>query len=228
MNSIALTVQSLSLILFRPDTVFNDVESKKLNTLIPLLVSFSLSIWFVFYYYNTVDFNWLVSEMAIRYGYAPEEASDYFSKNGMIGFTIVYQLFINFVVLILYSLYLYFVSVIFGDTKKQYSDWWSLLVWSYFPNVILVLSMITYYLLQDSNMVFYENLNFMSLNALVTGFPVTHKYANIATTLTPFIFWNLFLVSIGVRKWLDISYAASFLIAFSPALVGYIIWFFVA
>lgn len=195
----------------------------------PLILLIVIPISVTLYYFNTVDFDWLVDHIFASLDKdVPDEARDFMTRGMMISTTVASQVIFVPALLTLYGLYLHLVEKLSTSDERGFMSWFSLSVWTSFPSVLASVAMMIYYLTAGNNQVGFDELSFFSLNSLVTHYPMGHSAMSFMSSLTPFTAWNIGLVALGLMLWTKRTFLNSLIIATLPYAVVYGIWGFIA
>ena len=198
----------------------------------PLVLLIALPVMVAVYYFQTVDIDWMVDQIFAQASQAgeelPEEARSFMTRTTMTVSTVVAQSIIVPALLALLALYLHLVNKFSSADERGFKNWFALAVWAAFPVVLGSIATFIYYLALGDNQISFEDLNFFSANSLFTHYGTGHPAATFMNTLTPFTFWSLGLLTLGLMQWTKRTLAGSLMVAAAPYVVVYGVWSFSA
>lgn len=181
---------------------------------------------FWIWYYQTVDFNWLVDHMLAMSGneMTAEEASaarGFMSPTTMMWSSAIGAAVFMLVMFAIIALYLHIVAKVGGNPELEYGRWFSLVAWTSFPSVLTVLGMAINYGLSDSGHVAPENLAVTNLANLL-GLDVTQPgWQRTLGTFDIILLWEIFLLGLGVSMYTKKSLTKGIVIAAIPTVLFY-------
>lgn len=193
---------------------------------LPLIIVVAAMIGFWLWYYQTVDFDWLVDHFLSMSGreMTPEQleaARGFMSPMAMTIQSVVMVVVFTLVMYAIIALYLHIVAKVGGYKEMEYGRWFSLVAWASFPMVLVVAGMALNYGLSDSGQVSPEMLavtnlaNLLGLDMREPGWQRTLGSFDII------MLWEIFLVGLGVSMYLKKSLAAGIVIAAVPTVLFY-------
>ena len=201
----------------------------------PLLVILVSWILLWNWYYNAVDFGWLLNHMVDIETYGkPEDQvkaiSEGIGKLTPGGLAIISSFFVIFITLFfasLISLYLVIVSAIFDD-EYRLKNWFSFVIWTSVPVLFTMVAMILNFVIAPDARIAPEQLNPMSLNRLFFHFELGHPLKTFADNLDLTALWVWGLMIYGYRQWTDKSWGISTVVILIPVVVIYGGWALIA
>ena len=196
---------------------------------LPLILLIAIPALVTTHYFQTVDFNWVVDQLiASSGGDMPEEARDFLTPQTMMISTVIGQVVGMPLILAITALYFLLVNKFTSANEMGFKNWFSLVVWAAVPMLLASIAMFVYYVTAGTNQVGLEELNFFSLNALLTQYPMGHKAATFMSSISLFTFWNIGLLTLGLVLWTKRTWAKSLMIVVAPYVVIYGVWSFSA
>ena len=187
----------------------------------PLLITLLLASGMMVYYYNWVDFPWLVEE-TIRQIPAESRAESAdairkFMSPGTSTWTTVAAIVIfTFIIYAVQATYLHLANKLITGAEIGFGQWYSFSVWTGFVSVFGVLGAFATIFMASSNQLSTQDLQVLSLNSLVVHASPGDPLFSWASTLTLVNFWTFFLMSIGYASWTGASIVKSTIIAVLP------------
>lgn len=193
---------------------------------LPLGIIIVSMLVFWVWYYQTVDFNWLVDHFLSLSGkeMTPEQmeaARGFMSPTAMIIQTLVMVVVFSLVVYAIIALYLNIVAKVGGNTDVEYGRWFSLVAWTSLPTVVIVIGMALNYAMSENGRIAPENLavtnlaNLLGLDMSKPGWERTLGSFDIV------MLWQIFLLGLGVSMYTKKSLTAGIVIAAIPTVLFY-------
>lgn len=172
------------------------------------------------YYFQTVDFDWyfdrMVAASAAQGTEMPPEARQYFTPTTMTAGAIVGIAVIVPLIMAITALYLNLVNKFTTNDERGFGSWFALSAWAGVPSILASVAALIFYLVSGTNQISFEELQFFSVNALITHYPTGHPMAAIMTSITPFLFWSIGLYTVGIIQWTKRALLPSLIIAVIP------------
>lgn len=226
------TLQSTSLmsglidIYVDPKKALSAADERSGWTMLPLALVLMVPAVMVAYYFQTVDFNWFIDQMAAASPEEfPEEAREFLSPTVMMTTGVIGATISGLVGVVLNGLYLHFLAKITTTDSRKYSAWFRLAVWAAMPAAIIgVLAALLNYMLAGTNQVGLDDLAFYSVNSLFTHIPMGQPGASVMNALTPFTLWTVALTGTGLHLWTGRTMGKSLILAAIPAIIVYSVW----
>ncbi len=195
----------------------------------PLLISILLGCGLMAYYYNWVDFEWLVEETIrqVPAEYRAERADairSFMSPSVSMWTTIAAIVIMTLVIYAIQSVYLHLANKLITGAEIGYGQWFSFSTWTAFVGVFGALAAFVLLLMSDTNQVPQQDLQVLSLNSLLFHAQAGDPWFTWASSLSLIHFWTLFLMSIGYARWTGASLMKSSIIACLPWVLIFGIW----
>jgi len=195
----------------------------------PLLITILLTSGLFMYYYNWVDFPWLVEETirqipAENRAEAADSVRQIMQPGRSMWMTVVVIVVMSFVIYTIQATYLHLANKIFTSVEIGFGSWFSFTVWTGFVSVFGSLAGFAAILMADSNQLSTQGLTVLSMNALLVHSTPADPWFTWANSLTLINFWTFFLMSIGFARWTDTALLKSTIIAVLPWVLVFGIW----
>lgn len=220
-------VSTLINIIVAPKQAIVDIEGNNKWMWVPLILLLGASASLIAYYYQIIDLEWMIDQIsAAAEEPLPPEARAFMTRTTMITGGMISIFVMIPIIFAIYALCLHLVDKISGNGGTTYSSWFSLTVWSSFPGIIAPLASFIILLTATSTQISMDEMNFLTANALITHYPVSHPAAAFMGSITPFTFWTLALAGMGIAHKTGRSFGKSTFIAAIPYIVIYGIWGF--
>ncbi len=212
-------------LLYDPRSGIKAALNQKIWTLFfPLLLAILFTALINIYYYNLVDMEWLVKQMAAN---VPKEQKqtilESVTKTRLVGISLV-GVFTLTILINLFRSFVYWVALKIKGNDERFVRLFAIVMWSTAPLlIILPASIINIYF--NSNMGMLPNdVNPVSLNQLYFKFAGDSAWGQLLSTFSLINIWELFLIVIGLRVATSLSALQSFFIAILPEAIVYGLW----
>ena len=148
------------------------------------------------------------------------------SPNNMMWLTLLSSGISLLVIYLIQTSYLSLVSALRGD-EIRFKQWWSLVAWTNLPALFLSISMAVNILLNPNGQLSILDLNGLTLLALgmESGNPSLNR---IFATINLAMIWNLVLLVMAYRQWLNASLTKSMAVVLAPYLLIFGVWTYFA
>lgn len=212
-------------VFLEPTPTFARLKGKT-NAWLPLLVSILLSLAVMFWWVDTLDFDWLREHMLAAQPAAKPEVRAAMAKFltpktmmwssgiGAVGGTVLISA--------ISALYYLIAGKVIGSSIG-YGKWFGFSVWTSVPRLLVVpLSMLQ--ILTSHGQLAPEDLNMVSLNYLLFHLPVSNHWAGLVGSIDLTTFWSLALATIGLKAWTGRPGGTCLTVALLPYVVIYGLW----
>ena len=195
----------------------------------PLLITILFASGLFIYYYNWVDFPWLVEE-TIRQIPAEDRAESedairqFMQPGRSMGMTVAAIVVMSFVIYVIQATYLHLANKLITGTEIGFGNWFSFTVWTSFVGVFGTLAAFVAIFMADSNQLSSQDLSVLSMNSLLVHASPGDAWFTWANSLTLINFWTLFLMSIGFARWTGTAMAKATIIAVFPWVMIFGVW----
>jgi hypothetical protein len=195
----------------------------------PLLITLLLAAGLWIYYYNRIDFPWLIEE-TIRQIPAEDRAEradavrQFMSPGRSMWMTVIAIVVFTFVIYTVQATYLHLANKIITAADIGFGSWFSFTVWTAFVGVFGALAAFVMILMADSNQLAAQDLAVLSMNSLLIHASPGDAWFTWANSLNLVHFWSLFLMSIGFARWTGAEIMKSTVIAVLPWVLIFGIW----
>ena len=212
-----------------PGKALDEIKSHTAWLWWPLLISILLASGLMLYYYNWVDFEWLVEE-TIRQVPAEDRAEAagpirQFMSVGTTSWTSVAAIaLVSLVIYTLQATYLHLANKLTTGAEIGFGQWFSFSVWTAFVGVFGTLAAFVVIFMADSNQLAGEKLQVLSMNSLFIHASPGDPLFTWGNSLSLVNFWMLFLMSIGYARWTGAAIVKSTIIAVLPWALIFGVW----
>ena len=216
-------------IIATPGKALDEIKSHTAWLWWPLIITILLASGLMIYYYNWVDFPWLVEE-TIRQLPAEDRAESagpirqFMSVGTSTWTTIVAITVLSLLIYTIQAAYLHLANKLTTNAEIGFGQWFSFSVWTAFVGVFGALAAFVVIFMADSNQLAGEKLQVLSLNSLIVHASPDDPLFTWANSLTLINFWTLFLMSIGYASWTGASMVKSTVIAVLPWALIFGVW----
>ncbi|MFC1694556.1 YIP1 family protein [Pseudomonadota bacterium] len=195
----------------------------------PLLITILLACGVFAYFYNWVDFPWLVEETirqmpAESRAEGAEAVRQFMQPSTSMWMSIAAIVIVTFVVYLLQATYLHLVNKIASGSDIGFGQWFSLSAWTGFVSVFGTLAAFIVMFLADSNQLSAEGLQVLSFNSLLLHAAPGEPWFRWASSWGLINIWSIFLLSLGFSRWTNSAIVKSSLIAALPWVAIFGIW----
>ena len=212
-----------------PGKALDEIKSHTSWLWWPLLISILLASGLMLYYYNWVDFPWLIEE-TIRQMPAENRAEgadvirNFMSVGTSSWTTVVAIVIMSLVIYAVQATYLHLANKLTTSAEIGFGQWFSFSVWTGFVSVFGALAAFVVIFMADSNQLAGDRLQVLSLNSLIVHASAGDPLYTWASSLSLINFWTLFLMSIGYARWTGAAIVKSTIIAVLPWALVFGIW----
>jgi len=195
----------------------------------PLLVSMALAAGLFIYYYNWVDFAWMVEETirqqpAESRAEAAEGMRKFMTPGRTMWITLAGVVVMSVLIYTVQAIYFHLANKLTTGAEIGFGQWFSFSIWTGFVGAFGSLAAFVVILMADSNQLPVEQLQVLSLNSLLVHANAGEPWFRWASSLSLINIWMLFLMSIGYARWTDASMMKSSIIAVLPWALIFGIW----
>jgi len=212
-----------------PGKALDEIKSHTSWLWWPLLISILLASGLMLYYYNWVDFPWLIEE-TIRQMPAENRAEgadvirNFMSVGTSSWTTVVAIVIMSLVIYTVQATYLHLANKLTTSAEIGFGQWFSFSVWTGFVSVFGALAAFVVIFMADSNQLAGDRLQVLSLNSLIVHASAGDPLYTWASSLSLINFWTIFLMSIGYARWTGAAIVKSTIIAVLPWALVFGIW----
>jgi len=195
----------------------------------PLLITILLACGLFVYFYNWVDFPWLVEETirqmpAESRAEGAEAVRQFMQPSTSMWMSIAAVAIVTFLVYLLQATYLHLANKIISGSDIGFGQWFSLSAWTGFVSVFGTLAAFIAMFLADSNQLSAEGLQVLSFNSLLLHAAPGEPWFRWASSWGLINIWSILLLSIGYSRWTSSAMVKSSLIVALPWLAIFGIW----
>jgi Yip1 domain len=195
----------------------------------PLLISILLAVGMFAYYYNWVDFPWLVEDTirqlpAENRAESAEAIRKFMTQGRTMWATLIAVVVMSFIIYAILAVYLHLVNKITSGAEIGFGQWFSFSVWVSFVNIFGSIAALLVILMADSNQLASTRLQPLSFNSLLLQASPDDTWYTWANSLSLITIWTIFLSAIGFGRWTGASTTKSWVIAALPWVLIFGIW----
>lgn len=195
----------------------------------PLVITFAVACGMFVYYYNWVDFPWLVEE-TIRQAPAESRAESadairQFMDPGRSTWTTVVAIVIfGLIIYLIQASYLHLANKLITGAEIGFGQWFSFSIWTGFVSIFGNLAALVMMFMADSNQLATHSLQVLSFNSLFLHASPGDPLFTWASSLTLINIWTWVLMSIGYARWTGADLVKSTVIAVLPWVLIFGVW----
>jgi hypothetical protein len=195
----------------------------------PLLITILLACGLFAYFYNWVDFPWLVEETirqmpAESRAEGAEAVRQFMQPSTSMWMSIAAVVIVTFLVYLLQATYLHLANKMMSGSDIGFGQWFSLSAWTGFVSVFGTLAAFIAMFLADSNQLSAEGLQVLSFNSLLLHAAPGEPWFRWASSWGLINIWSILLLSLGYSRWTSSAMVKSSLIVALPWLAIFGIW----
>jgi hypothetical protein len=179
-----------------------------------------------YWYYQTVDFSWLMDHMLAA---TPDltadqrEATRAMMTPAMVQWSALgASLIITPLMFAIFALY-YLIAGNFMGSEIKYDKWFAFCVWTGVPR-LLTYPLMAWQIVHSKGQVALEDLSMVSLNALFLHLPNSDSWASFASGIDLTVIWQCVLAVIGLAVWTGRGLGACIVITLLPLALIYGAW----
>lgn len=219
-------------VLTAPTEAFRTIRQHP-TALFPLVLIIASTMGVMAWYFAVLDYDWYIDDTLSQFPDFSEqqmedarEGMQSFSQSSMMWITMLSGSVTILVIYLLQSSYLSLFSALRGDDIR-FRQWWSLVAWTNLPSLFLAISMAVNILLNPSGQLSTLELNGLTLLSL--GMETDNPSLNrIFSTINLAMIWNLVLLVMAYRQWLQESVIKAATIVVAPYLLIFGVWTYFA
>ncbi|MBT8147841.1 MAG: YIP1 family protein [Gammaproteobacteria bacterium] len=227
-NPITLAINVLT----APSEAFRTIRERP-TSLFPLALILASTLGVMAWYFAILDYDWYIDDTLSQFPDFTEqqmadarEGMQSLSQNTMMGITMLSGGVTILVIYLIQSSYLSLVSALKGD-EIRFRQWWSLVAWTNLPSLFVAISMAVTILLNPSGQLSALELNGLTLLSL--GMETANPSLNrIFSTINLAMIWNLVLLVMAYRQWLQASAVRAMTVVVAPYLLIFGVWTYFA
>jgi len=227
-NPIALAINVLT----APSEAFKTIREQP-TSLLPLALILISTLGVMAWYFAILDYDWYIDDTLSQFPDFTEqqmadarEGMQSLSQSSMMWITMLTGGIATLAIYLIQSSYLSLVSALRGD-EIRFKQWWSLVAWTNLPSLFVAISMAVNILLNPSGQLSTLELNGLTLLAL--GMETANPSLNrIFSAINLAMVWNVVLLVLAYRQWLQASTLRSITVVFAPYLLIFGVWTYFA
>jgi len=229
MNNLALSVALAT----APSTAFAELRERP-RFWFPLLLLVASTVAIIYWYYSTVDIEWLKDAMfsnnpdVLKLPEAERAARmAMLSRNTLLWSSVIGTVFVLPIVFLLSALYLLLAAKV-TKLPQGFKHWFAFSCWTALPILLSTVVAAIFLIISDTAQVSPGVLQPLSLDELLLHRPFGSPGQSLLASLSIPSVLSWILMIIGVRVWSQRSWAFSAIFILLPVVVLYGIWAFVA
>lgn len=195
----------------------------------PMVITIAIACGIFVYYYNWVDFPWLVEETirqvpAENRAESAEAIRQFMDPGRSTWTTVVAVVIVSMIIYIFQASYLHLANKLVTGAEIGFGQWFSFSVWTSFVGVFGSLAAFITILMADSNQLAIHSLQVLSFNSLFVHAQPGDPLFTWASSLSLINIWTWVLMSIGYARWTGAEPAKSTVIAVLPWVMIFGAW----
>lgn len=226
--TISTPFHALKAIILKPNPVFARLKETANWSWVPfLIVAFctALPTWL---YFNSVDMNWY-ADLIVQVENADVSPAEQAQLKQMMmqenlgGFTAVASVISQLLMFAVFALYLHKMTQIDEENTLTYGDWYGFLWWVSIPFAIFSLITSFIILANGGPEIKPEILAPFSLGSIL-GLSLGSDWFGWAQGIGPDAFWCIYLMTVGISQWTQLSSRQCLIIAAAPFAIIWGVW----
>lgn len=222
-------INALSDIVFSPGRALDHIKEHTAWLWWPLLINLAVTMAAFIWFYQWVDFDWLVDQTIAQV--PPADRAD--AEGAIRGFmspgksTLITALAIVVMTLLIYtiqSVYLNLVNKFASSENIGFGQWFSFSTWTAFVAVFGALGMFITMGLADNNLLREDQLAPLTMNALFLHAGPGDPWFAWGNSLSLINFWMLGLMTIGFSRWTGSGLLKSAIVVSLPWVLIFGVW----
>lgn len=213
----------LTQVFYEPSAAFAALKERP-KAWLPLLLLFAAGIGILVWYFQSVDWDWMMSNSLPPDMPAEqrEAAGKTMSRGVMTGMGVAGVVLGTLVAFSLYGFYFWLAGKL-ASMEIGFKSGFALAAWASLPTLIGV-PLMALQILTSNGQLAFEHADMLSLNYLLVHAQPHTPWAGFATTMKVTDIWFIVLCAIGLRTWTGKSTASCAVIAALPAVLIYGCW----
>ncbi len=195
----------------------------------PLGISLLVTVSVFVFYFNWVDFDWMIDEMVrtLPPGTDPaagDQMRSFLTPGRQTGFAVVGIVVMTFLIYAIQSTYLHLVNKVAGDSSLRFGQWFAFSAWTAFPGVFQAIAMLVVILMADGNQVAQHDLMPLSFQSLFIHAEPGSSWFTWGNSISLINIWMLGLMTLGIMRWTGAGLVKALIIACTPWVLIFGIW----
>jgi hypothetical protein len=231
MDKVSSPFQACSDIFTKPNRVFATVAEAHNWSWLPFLIVVAMAILPSYLYFNFVDFQWY-TQLIIDSSYANVSPAEQdvirnSMSQGQMSFFATFGVFLGYLIVnAMMATYLNIVTKSDEECVQGFTDWYGFTWWISMPTVISSLISLAVILLANDNQLSPVNMAPTAF-AFIFDVDMSSPWFSLMQSIRIDSFWVMYLTSVGVSRWTNLSTNYSYIIAVAPYAVIWTSWAFI-
>lgn len=209
-----------------PGKAYEDIKGHNAWLWWPLVLTIVATIAMTVVFYTHADVAAMLQQQlaAKHVQQTPEQmqAMAKFQKPAvMIGVGAVSAIIAIFVIYAISALYYMLVGKLAGWNEQRFSSWFGFTAWSAFPGFLGTLISIVVLLMRSQPSTSFQDVDVLSINALLLHLPMTSKWYSLVSGISPFTIWSIVLAIFGLSRWTRRSGTYATVVVLAPLVLFY-------
>jgi len=212
---------------YEPTRAFESLSPRRYGW-IPLLLVMASSLALILWYFNIVDFAWMVEQMVASMPATERDAAKQMMSKGMfMGFGVLGVLVATPALMAVTGVYLMLVSKALNK-PFSFNDGFAASAWSSVPAILSLPLGAVQILMSSHGQLTFSELNPLSLNQLFFHLDMGRPMAGIYDSISLPMIWSIFLLIIAYQVWAKVARSTAVKVVLIPYLTIYGLWFALA
>lgn len=221
----ASPVSALGTMFYDPSRAFAMLEPKR-HAWLPLVLLIVTAMALMTWYFNVVDFAWLMDQMfaTVKDAAQREQAKGMMTKGMMQIITLISTVAMYPTVCAVAGLYFMMVGK-FINKDVSFGTGFALSAWASVPGLLMLPLGAVAIVLASGGQLSFSELNPLSVNQLFFHHEMTHPMAGVLDSINLTSLWSVFLTVIGFQVWAKVARGTAIKVVLIPYAIIYGIWF---
>jgi len=212
---------------YEPTRAFQNLSPRRYGW-IPLLLVMACSLALILWYFNIVDFSWMVEQMVASMPATERDAAKQMMSKGMfMGFGVLGVLVATPAIMAVSGVYLMLVSKALNK-PFSFNDGFAASAWSSIPAILSLPLGAVQILMSSHGQLTFSELNPLSLNQLFFHLEMGRPMAGFYDAVSLPMIWSIILLIIGYQVWAKVARSTAIKVVLIPYATIYGLWFALA
>lgn len=223
----ASPVSALITMFYEPSRAFAMLEPKR-HAWLPLVLLMVTMAGLFLWYFNVVDFAWLMDQMFAAMKPAERDMAKSMMTKGMMQTTTLISVVVSYpVICAVAGLYFMLVGK-FINQNVSFGTGFALSAWASVPALLLLPLGAVAITMASGGQLGFSQLNPLSINQLLFQYDMAHPMAGLLDSINATSLWSVFLMIVGFQIWAKVARSTALKVVLIPYVTIYAIWFAIA
>lgn len=218
-------VSALITMFYDPSRAFAMLQPKR-HAWLPLVLLIVSTIALMIWYFNVVDFSWLMDQILATMKDASQraQAKGMMTKGMMQTTTLISTVLMYPAICAITGVYFMLVGKSINK-DVSFGTGFALTAWAYVPALLMLPLGAVAIAMATGGQLNFSELNPLSVNQLFFHHEMTHPMAGVLDSISLISLWSAFLMVIGFQVWGKVARATALKVVLIPYAIIYAAWF---